>query len=1301
MKRTKLLLISILLTGFCLTAFSQVRTPKLLFTEFATTNDWSSRYFELTNMGDTILDLRDFVTSDMGGWVNYVTAAPTHDYHLRFSDVLDESNAYLDPGKSFTISISYEGVADDGTPLHRTELRDRSKLLLYITEANNEDLAPGEDSVSVDWNWMRGGAEGKLLFYKSSPTDSVLIDAINNWVDPATNKTGNEPFDVAGITDAGNTHVLIRKANITQGSLGIYEWPISAGNSPEESQWMLVPYDPGNSWNPVVFTTVGNHGVSVINISSETLTIDDVAGTITVPWGIRKGTWDVTNNRSQGIFDEITWGEGMAWNYEEHGDTATSACQTGDTLNVYAFGNQLIHKAYKIITAVATTNNALALPKRQYDNEYYNSWLHGSANLSTPIEDRRLYQPYLVTEGVPGMDTIGNLPFAVRIDSLLAYIEIAPGAKTEIIYEDDVERIDLQDGDILRVTAADNSTVKDYYLSVNDVVMGTNAFLSAITWPDVNKDEAELLGFKGDTIPGFSPTKFSYTLIVPFGTTNVPALSYFKEALNSTVKVDRAITLNGTPEDMTTTITVSSQDTSEADGVVNVYKIRFMIEEPTEFVQKFSTDPIFSEITYRLNGDMGFIEIANLGNQPINMENYMILMNASNLTPAEAIANLAGPDSMVWRKRYTKYIPGLKHGTWEEWQVNPAVMLPDGNVNPIVEPGGTFVVGRLHPNFYTDPAVFVEQIDQVDIHWSPTIENSHGETGFLTSECLTRSLQGNAFMLFKILNPAVRDGSKPVTDPLDFELVDLFGSFAWSPWNVDGLGVAKNNENYRKKPNAWRPNILQNGGFAANPEDSDWVHRNINVVGQDEMTEDLGNYSHDPITIYMSTVGSTAYLVDGGYQGNLNIVGVATGSKVEDVFNNLIPADTGQNMSVISLATSLVLDSTAIVSNGDTLVVVSADKVNTTKYVLKVTEGGLDTNARLIAKDGSGLTVTIDGTTGTITGIALNTPISAILDQLIKPELAVLNIIDVNNNLVPLQSLNPDTVMVQTLLVGKVYFEVVAQNQIDIITYELVLDISASDAWVSSNVYTVNQENNVISLIPEGISVETFLANLIPSGNATIEVLTRDLKKRASGYVVKDDILRVTSEDGTKTVDYLLWILNGEEPVRPLSTEAFVTSTVYTVAEGQLNISQIPAATEVAAFLANLVPALGAEIKLVDGSGNAKTSGTVVSEDKVVVTAEDGVTTATYILDVLVSTRDMLIESISIYPNPASDFVYMRGVPEGSTISLTSITGQKVRTLKALAEPLEISVEGLAKGYYIINVTDSNQTSAQFRFVKY
>ncbi len=1304
MKRKKLLLLSALLLGLCLTVFAQ--EPKLIFSEVATPSNGTAHYYEFTNMeASATIDLREFTFKHYGWWHQYPLGGNHVNTNICFRHYLDDSNAFLAPGESFVVCGRWEGKDDDGYPTHRQGLVDIAGFHVYANEAWDEDVVDDSASLMVWFVRNPNGEEGKALWWHSSPTDSVMVDAIDNWIDPATNSTyRNVAADVAGVEAANRTHILVRKANITQGNT---DWNSARGTDLSDSEWMPVPYDPTNNWNPVVYSSVGNHGVYDISMESKTpgkLVFDHNAGTITMPWGVRKGTWDVTGNHSQGIFDEIVWGNGMAWNYvETTSDTASAACQTGDTLNVYAFGNTLIHKAYKIIVEDAAVDNALALPTRAFDDEFYMSYLHGSPfgpgesrPDPTPLEDRRLLQQFEITENIPVMDTIMNLPYAVRKDTLLSNIEIAPNASSEFIFVDGMERVDLMEGDILRVTAENGTTTKDYYLSIEHISKSTNAFLSAITWPDV----PEYAGWmNGDTIPGFDPGILAYTVTVPFGTTSVPALSYFKSSLNSTVIVERATTLNGAREDMTTTITVTSQDTTETDIEQNVYSITFEMEKLYEHLQPYTATPIISEIVWRIcQAEAAFIEISNVGNQPLNLENYMFQLAASAGTPAEVLARNASADTTDWVVRYRKYIPGFKWGTFEEWKSSPMTVLPDPNVDPIVEPGGTFIMGRFnHLQFDPEtPGAHMYKYEEVDIHWSQFLENDHGEMDFNYNQTIPFTWCTNSIMVFKILNPAVLEGTKPPTDPADFELVDLWGDYVQGAnWLVAGR-TWDNGFQSALKPHAWRPNLEQQGGWGTNEDDSDWT-----VMSQadpdvqwnnDIMSQDLGNYSHDPITIYMSTVTSKAYIVDPGFIGDLNISGVPIGSTADEMMGNIIKADTGQDLSVISATTGLVLEGGADITDGDTLMVVSEDMVNTTKYLLGVSAGGLDDNAELTSTE---LTITTGGETGTIEGIAMGSTIAEVLDMVVKPELAVLNVVDKDNNLVPLQILNPDTLMVSTVVMGELYFEVVAQNQTTIIRYELVLDISASDAWVTSNIYDVAQENFVISLVPEGVLTHIFLENLVPSGNATIELLDKAEFKRDSGYVVEDDILRVTSEDQSMYVDYSIRFLGA-----PLRTLAYVTSDVYTVDETLLGISDIPAGTVVDDFLANLAPAPGAIITLLDGSDNVKVEGVVTSDDKVKVVAEDEETEVFYALDVKVSARDMMANGISIYPNPVSDVLFITGLTKGSTIHLTSITGQKIKVIEAVNDPVKVSIEGLAKGYYIINVIDSDQNSTLFRFVK-
>jgi hypothetical protein len=77
------------------------------------------------------------------------------------------------------------------------------------------------------------------------------------------------------------------------------------------------------------------------------------------------------------------------------------------------------------------------------------------------------------------------------------------------------------------------------------------------------------------------------------------------------------------------------------------------------------------------------------------------------------------------------------------------------------------------------------------------------------------------------------------------------------------------------------------------------------------------------------------------------IRGVKSNTSVQEFFSNLIKSDEGQSLSVVSGSDGSVLSMDSFLSMNDTLVVLSADSINTTKYILEVTEEGLSSNAIL------------------------------------------------------------------------------------------------------------------------------------------------------------------------------------------------------------------------------------------------------------------------------------------------------------------------------------------------------------------
>jgi hypothetical protein len=117
---------------------------------------------------------------------------------------------------------------------------------------------------------------------------------------------------------------------------------------------------------------------------------------------------------------------------------------------------------------------------------------------------------------------------------------------------------------------------------------------------------------------------------------------------------------------------------------------------------------------------------------------------------------------------------------------------------------------------------------------------------------------------------------------------------------------------------------------------------------------------------------------------------------------------------------------------------------------------------------------------------------------------------------------------------------------------------------------------------------------------------------------------------------------NGDE------TDAYVTSSVFEVDQDALLIGLIPDGTTASAFLDNLTPATGASMVLLDKLGYERTVGDVVQDDRLVVTAADGVTTKTYYLS--------LLEELANYLAYVVSDVYLVD-QEDLTISGASVTG--------------------------------------------
>lgn len=1364
---------------------------QLLITE-ARLDIQETAYLELTNVGDQAVNLSDIYLAH-ARW-----SYPAHQPEIVFDTVAGRfSNIYwpniapqdggawlwqgpdhmLNPGESYVICNVYDGmVGPDNTELntnlgifekadhyiHWNEGDDDEDVLnSYYPEYENYDF----DSVSVSHRLLWTGHSSSYTvihrYYDEEGivVDSAAVDVINLVLNEA-NSHIIETLPIAGVEDAVEDHIIIRKSSIDEGNIN---WDESRGASAEDSEWITIPNFPGEA-----YTTIGTHGNFTLSYQSDILTFDDNNNTLTVPWGTQKG---------DSIIHDMVIEDGMAWQYFEDTlsveDSLHTICQDGDILKLYAAGDILQTKSFVIEVMDPATDMAEVFPVRNFNYAVAaDTSIQGSVWGGVR---------YYVTEDDPDIDTIGDVPFATRVDTLLKYLEKAPAANWEIVFVDGTDRVDLKNGDILRVTAENGSTTKDYFIDVQDYTLSDNAQLSAITWPDRPGYLDPQVWDHQDTIPRFSRNTFLYTVRLPYETKSVPVLHATPANMNAEVKIESATNLSGDIQDRTTNITVTAQ----SDTVERVYQVIFERELPDILTQPFESEPIISEILCRQRFWNSALEIANPGNQPLDLSQYMIgISRRGGITPATFIEDIIPTlEDQNYTNRYMQervYIPGYKWpATRELYDLNPGIMEFDPVVNPIVEPKDVFVMGSTDWN--DPPNRLTPSFDEYDVCLSQ-YKNTWDEEINVRSMFNFLSSTDNMY-IFKITNDSILLGTKAIGDPADFKLVEYWGKADNdNVWNIAGRELASNGRYHIiRKPHFFTPGTEYERGWGTTADSSDWI---VNTVGDeyqgininhDALSFNIGRHTLDPITAYMSTVVSSVYEVDDGYVSPLFIEGISNGEDVEAFLGNIIPADTGQSLKVLSNVDGSEKASDAAITDNDTLWVMSADSVNITKYALKTTP--LDDDAVLVADDNSNIQISIDGETGTITGFNYNVTLRALLDSITVPELATLNIRDKDGQRVPLKMLNNDTVYVDTKVGPGMVFEVVAQNSFTI-NYTLQPNEGLNNAYVLSNVYEVDQELSFISLIDYGTEVNRFMSMLMPAEGATVTLYDKADMVRENGEVRFDDYLVVEAADGENSKVYFLDFLeepegsnayilsdifdidqaqktinelprnvnvtelingitlapaatavvrdvdgnevtsgyptdgayievtsgNGQQTVNYsiLFTEkllATVTSDVYTINTDNLDIAEVPAGTSVEDFLTNLTPYTQATMQVVDANLDPVSSGEIMEDYQLVVTSGDEVETNTYTISLITSVNGMNTSTLSIYPNPVSERLYINNLPEQANIKVINVLGEVVLLTKSPNAKAGLDVSELPQGLYIMSV-DTDEKVTLMRFVK-
>lgn len=1223
---------------------------------------------EITNVGDEDIQLSQFEFGLIRCWNNVPWTPENETRSFMLPDKI------LSAGESFVLATVAEfnprkfaeGSDDYREKVTKDEIWTLADHITHIQEATK-----GEAGDVVDdfwWTWETQNGRGTYFLKQHMADDSVVVDQAGGVFD-GDNGLNNPDgyYDVAGVAGATGNSILVRKYNVTEGNLEFVR-----GVGAEDSEWMPVPAV-GGAWRDV-FWTLGNHGdynLDATTLESDVLSIDFDGKSITVPWGTRS---------NDDIMHHITRKPGVAWKYDYapvYEDSLYMSARNGDQLSIMVCGNDLDMAAFDIVVLDPETSANIVVPMYQPDPE---------GNWRELINEGEIEWPR-VTRDESGTDTITGarmgIPYATRVDSLLKYLEKAPNADWEIVWVDGTERADLKNGDILKVTA-ENGDVKEYFIQVRGYRPSHNALLSSITWPDIPEDLKDFYGWIGDTIPGFNSGSYAYKVEVPEDVEVIPALVAKTQALNSKVEVTRARSLEGSVEDRTMTFVVTAED----DTSINTYTVEFVKLKYAEDVQPYAPDPFISQFVFWINwSDSNLWEIANPGNQPLDLSGYM-LVGGPAYNPTDAL--LLASESDEWGDRYRRYIPGYKWVGEDDWAVAPSTLEVDLNVSPIVLPGDVFVVGAMN----TWPGEIANANMDIDFRNNPWDET-------IGATCASNWTDQN-FFLFKITNDSITKGLKPANDVNDFELIDTWGtgdgSMPYGWFDMNGTSIR------RPEYTVGKPGFKESFGEGW-WHTSEWYYQDLSYYsgqGWSNLggTFDIGKHYMYDITTYKSTVSAVIYKVSPGYDGEQSVEGVKTNTSVSDFLGSVVKADDGQSLSIRATADGSELGMDAILSPNDTLVVVSADGLNTTKYVLSVTEEGLSSDALLTST-----MYTIDADagagTGSVSGFEFGTTLRSVVENVSAPANASMQIINEAGANVPLQALNYDTIYMDVLANSQTYIEVVAEDAVAKIVYQLLPNITEDDAFVSSNVYMVDQGKFLIDLVPVGTNVSTLLANLIPSAGATMKLIGKDGLERTDGYVANDDQVIVTSANGEQSTVYFIARLK-EEYVGGAAYLAYILSDIYAVNQLLYQVDEVNLLTSVTDFLSRVVPVEGATAVVVDANGDDKSSGDIEIEDMVKVTSADGSKTVYYTIGELLNTSAAEINgvNISVYPNPMDNEINVSGVKAGYRIQVYNATGSAIRNIDVQSNIERISMSGEASGLYLIVVSDGDQTLGRYKAIK-
>ena len=1103
-----------------------VMNNTLVITEVnANANPWNAgTYIEITNLGTEAIDLSEYRIIGQRNASAYPALKIDRMSHLDLSGILDAGQSYVIMGYNKYANVE-KGVMDrtDSISEHNNLMAELAGLTYPVSKAASP--VPYLVGRGVDIVYPAKNANVSLAKVIGDSIE-VVVDVFGQlYVDGGT-------ATIAGVLDAASNYTLVRKKFTGDRKYGNTNFVIAKGSeAAEASEWILLPKFRNSTTH--LPTTIGSHiQNSEYQLSAKAnsgVTIDETNAIIHLPWGVYRG---------DSVMSFFNVGADMTWEYQTNGfkeDETSNLVHEHDTIIFYHCGIDVTIKKYKVeVHAPSEDANNLACLNRSSDLER----MYNETNLAQidTIYGRRLYHDY-------------------PKDTLFKYIEYASNASIDMVWKDgDDPRPTLKDGDILRVTSKSGMS-HDYYIALvpyEDNILSHDARLGNITWPDYPQDELdEYVWTTGDTIPGFNKDAYTYIINLPVGASRIPALTAKVNNPRAKVKSVPAKNLYGSAADQTTKFIVTAED----DSTVMEYSVRFLVENDD---WSYDGSPYFSELSDNL-GTAGMIfEIYNPGNTLLDLSDYVVAGGKYDWKNIEGLLKWSEKffdNTHIYRPGYV--FDSLKMASVEQYWFDPN---GDASVDAYVDPGSCFTIavtshadkwGMVDPrtgswsskydNGVVDgPSVILHEVNE-DSTWS---YNKHGGfDGGKLGRVVGTFYKENTYFLLKIVNDSVKNGTKGAVDPADFEIVDVIGkietgkTLGWlDPLTGAPIDAQVNDFYMLRKPEVFKGNPISMGSFGyagiETPVDYDETTPLLGDTTAFEWIYNLsrpsnyntGTHTMNPVTEYKSTIASVRYNVSLGLSMDESIVGVEANTSLEDFLANIYKTDEGQSL-VVKNSNGNTLEPSDVIQENNVLTVTSANGDNQSAYKIQV--GALGSNVLLSSSvyEVTDAEVKISSRDLTIKEVAENLTVDA------KSQMYM---VDKNEGLTAYTAFDyRDSVYYEARVNNNLYVKVIAQNS-DSKLYRIVLPSTSSDAYLTANVFNVDNALKHINGVEAGINVTELVNNLYPSTGATVRVLNKWGQVKSFGIVLFNDVVEVVSEDGSVTVIYGITLNTEIEPEEEL-----------------------------------------------------------------------------------------------------------------------------------------------------------------------